>query len=371
MKPITVMQLVPRLEQGGVERGVVEFSRELIKRGHRSIVVSASGRLVEQIATDGGKHITFDVCSKNPLTAAARIERLRRIIMREKPDILHPRSRVPAWMCWLAMKFMRERPRLVTTVHGFNSISAYSKVMLAGERVIYSSGAVKDYVCANYRFDESKLRYVPRGIDMSYFDPEKIDKSFIADFKQQHGLDGRLVVSIVGRITQWKGHTDFIKAIGRVRRSSPNVLGLIVGRTAGNKDEYFTELKKMAEELGGAEAFRFAGPQKNVREIYALSDIVVSAASSKPETFGRIAAEAMAMNTPVVGSAQGGTLDIIKDGEFGLLFEPGNSEMLAEKISEALAANFADFRGYINDHFSLEIMTESELAVYEELINDS
>ncbi|MHC4552008.1 MAG: glycosyltransferase, partial [Planctomycetota bacterium] len=139
-----VMQLVPELNQGGVERGVVELSRELVRRGHESVVVSAGGKLVEQIERDGGEHITLDVCSKNPLTAFGRTRRLKRIICDVQPDIVHPRSRVPAWLCVFALKGLNVP--LVTTVHGFNSVSAYSKVMTAGARVICVSTSIKEYI---------------------------------------------------------------------------------------------------------------------------------------------------------------------------------------------------------------------------------
>ena len=359
-----VVQVLPALVQGGVERGVVDFNRELVRRGHASTVVSAGGPLAERIAADGGRHVTLDVRSKNPLTALSRARALRRLLDELKPDILHARSRVPAWLCRLANR--DRRFPFVTTVHGFNSVNRYSAVMVSGDRVIYGSTAIRDYILAHYRVDPARLRYVPRGIDVHYFDPAKADRDFIERFRAEHGLADRRIAALVGRITEWKGHEVFIRAMAAVQRRAPEWAGLIVGHTAPGKEEYLEHLRKLAQEVGAE--VRFAGPQERVREIYALSDLVVSAASSKPETFGRTAAEAMAMDRPVVASAHGGTLDIVRDGIDGLLFPPGDADALADRILQAAEFAFRGMREHIVRNFSLERMTEAELAVYAELL---
>ncbi len=392
-----IIQILPELNQGGVERGTVELSRELVKRGHQSTVISAGGSQAAQIGKDGGQHITLDVCSKNPLTFPFRVLALRRTLralrdsseirdQRSKvegqktedaqassfksqfssgsPLILHARSRVPAWLCRFANKKLNLP--FITTVHGFNSISKYSEVMTRGDRVIYGSVAIKEYVLENYSVDKNKLRYVPRGIDTEYFSPEKVDQTFTDAFKQKQGLEGKTVITIVGRITEWKGHDTFIRALAEVQKSHPDVVGVVVGGIWNGKDEFFQGLEKLAEDLGAD--LRFVGSQTQVREIYALSDLVVSAASTKAETFGRTAAEALSMNAPVVASAHGGSLDILIDGENGLLFEPGNETELSEKIEQALIFTFSNLRKHIEDNFSLNRMTEDELAVYRELL---
>lgn len=358
-----IVQLIPELNQGGVERGVVEFNRELVKRGHRSTVVSAGGKLADRIDADGGQHIVLDVCSKNPLTFPCRVRQLEKLLRELSPDIIHPRSRVPAWLAWFANK--RLKLPFVTTVHGFNSVGKYSEIMVKGDRVIYGSMAIKDYILSNYVVDESKLRYVPRGVDTEHFDPDITDPAFISGFKTEHGLNDRKIVSMVGRITEWKGHDCFIRALATVQKEHPEVVGLVVGGVWHGKEDYLESLQQLAKETGAD--IRFAGSQSNVREIYALSDLVVSAAHTKPETFGRVAAEALAMNSPVIASAHGGSLDIVRDGENGLFFEPGNDSDLAEKIDDALNGSFQNMRGWIEANFSLEHMTETELAIYREL----
>ncbi len=359
-----IVQILPELNQGGVERGTVELSRELVARGHRSTVISAGGALCAQIGQDGGQHIPLEVCSKNPLTFPFRARKLRRTLAALRPDILHARSRVPAWLCRFANQTLRIP--FVTTVHGFNSISKYSEIMVQGDRVIYGSSAIKEYILKNYTLDESILRYVPRGIDTGLFDPASVDESFIHAFKQQHGLEGKTVITIVGRITEWKGHDTFIRALAAVQKNHPDVVGVAAGGIWHGKEDYFQTLEKLAQDLGAN--IRFTGSQTSVRDIYALSDLVVSAASTKAETFGRTAAEALAMNTPVIASAHGGSLDILLDGENGLFFAPGSERDLAEKIEQALGRSFTNMREHIQRSFSLEHMTETELRVYEELL---
>ena len=411
-----IIQILPELNQGGVERGTVELSRELVQRGHQSTVISAGGTLAGQIDNDGGQHITLDVCSKNPFTAPIRILKLRRILhalssntkrsgVRDQesglgsqepgvsapqqpttsnqqpfsqpshspatnnqqpatsPLILHARSRVPAWLCHFANKKLRIP--FITTVHGFNSVSKYSEIMLRGDRVIYGSSAIKDYILKNYSIDESKLRYVPRGIDMIHFDPETVDNDFIRDFKQRYGLEGKTVITIVGRITEWKGHDTFIRALAEVQKTHPEVVGVVAGGIWHGKKDFFQGLEKLAKELGAN--ICFTGSQTQVRDVYALSDLVVSAASTKAETFGRTAAEALAMNRPVIASAHGGSLDILIDGENGFFFPPKDHKALAEKIFQSLEFDFSNLRKHIEKNFSLDRMTEDELAVYQEV----
>ena len=423
-----IVQILPELNQGGVERGTVELNRELVKRGHQSTVISAGGTQAAQIEKDGGRHITLDVCSKNPFTFPFRVFALRKTlqklmsekeiggrrtevnVVRLNPEgesrsegtralaghthyknqspatsnqppaptafkfpvsnfkfpstVLHARSRIPAWLCHFANKKLKIP--FVTTVHGFNSVSRYSEIMTSGDRVIYGSTAIKDYVLENYSVDESKLRYVPRGIDTAHFDPNKVDASFVNDFKQQYELNGKTVITIVGRITEWKGHDTFIRALAEVQKTHPDIVGVVAGGIWHGKETFFQGLEKLADELGAD--IRFVGSQTQVREIYALSDLVVSAASTKAETFGRTAAEALAMNTPVIASAHGGSLDILLDGENGLLFRPGDAADLTNKIEQSLAFNFKNMRGHIEQHFSLNRMTEDELIVCKELI---
>lgn len=359
-----VVQLLPELNEGGVERGVVELSRELVKQGVESIVISRGGRLVAQLEQDGGRHVTFDLASKNPLTAPLRILRLRALFQELKPDILHARSRVPAWLAWLA-----NRPRktpFVTTVHGFNSVNRYSRVMTFGDRVICVSGAIKAYVQQHYAVPEGKLVVIPRGVDLEHFNPDHLDGDFMAHFAAGHGLSGRCVITSVGRITQLKDYETFIRAIGLLREEIPEVLGVIVGGVHEDKKNYFASLQMLVKSQFLEQNICFVGSQAKVAEIYALSDVVVSS-SKKPESFGRSAAEALAMGRPVAASAHGGMLDIVREGETGALFPPGDVAALAQAIQRCRVLPRTGLRDFVASNFTLARMVEQTLSVYRQL----
>ncbi len=359
-----IVQLLPELNEGGVERGTVELSRELVKLGHESIVISAGGKLQEQIEKDGGRHITFDVCSKNPFTALFRMIQLRKILRTLDPEILHARSRVPAWLTYLSNKKLHIP--FVTTVHGFNSVSPYSAIMTKGDRVICVSGVIKTYIQEHYHTADAKITVIPRGIDLQKFNPQNLDKEFIRTFTEEYSLEDKFIVTSVGRITQLKDLETFISAIAVLKQNHPNVVGLIVGGVREDKQEYFHSLKILVKKLDLEGTIIFTGSQSNVAEIYALSDVVVSS-SKKPESFGRSVAEALALGTPIVATGHGGVLDIIVEGENGFFYPVGESGILAEKILKSKELKFEGYN-YIANNFSLKNMVEKTIEVYEGLL---
>jgi glycosyltransferase involved in cell wall biosynthesis len=358
---VRIVQLLPELHEGGVERGTVELNREFVLRGHESHVISHGGRLAATIERDGGHHHLFDVVRKNPFTVPLRVARLRSLLTRLRPDVVHARSRVPAWLAWLALR--GTGIPFVTTVHGFNSVNAYSRIMTRGDRVICVSGAIRDYIRHHYGVPDEKMVVIPRGVDLEHFDPDRVDQNFMTEFSRSFGLEGRFVVTSVGRITQLKDYETFIRAIARVAEEIPEILALIVGGVREDKAAYFASLKKLVDEMGLTDKIRFTGNQQKVAEIYALSDVVVSS-SKKPESFGRSAAEALAMGVPVIASAHGGILDIVREGETGFLFGNGNAEELTQKIIDSRIVKFADLREFVSKNFSLEQMVEKTFGVY-------
>ncbi len=354
-----IVQLLPELNEGGVERGVVELSRELVKRGYNSIVISNGGKLAKQIEKDGAKHIKCDVCSKNILTAPSRIKKLKKILKEINPDILHYRSRVPGWIIYFANKKLGIST--VSTVHGYNSVSFYSKIMTKGDKVICVSNSIKEYIKKHYNTDENKIIVIPRGVDLKKFNPNNLDINFINKFKKEFVLKDKFVISAVGRITQLKDLETFIKAIKKVQNSLPNTIGLIVGGARENKKEYFNSLKNLTNSLNAP--IIFTGSQNKVAEIYSLSDVIVSS-SKKPESFGRSVAEALALNSPVVASNHGGVLDIIQENKNGYFFKIGDEKELAKNIIKAKELKFDGF-DYIKKNFSLEQMVNKTVKVYE------
>jgi len=363
-----IVQILPALDEGGVERGTVELNREFVRRGMTSTVISVGGRLAEAIGRDGGRHIALDVKSKNPLTAPARAFALRRVLAQLKPDLVHYRSRVPGWLFALANRTLRLP--FVSTVHGFNSVSPYSRIMTAGQRVICPSTAIVAFVRRHYGTPEEKIRLVYRGIDPQLFDPDKLDAAFTAEFRTKHGLEDRFVVLGVGRITPLKGYDALIRATALARARLPRIKTVIVGGAEAARAGHEQELRRLVDELGVGEHVAFAGSQSKIAEIYACGNVLVSANKDKPEAFGRSIAEALSMGCPVIATRFGGALDIVREGVNGWFVEPGadTAPQLADRLVQASQTTFTGLRGDALARFSLNGMVEQTLAVYREVL---
>lgn len=357
-----IVQLLPELNEGGVERGVVELNRELVKQGVNSIVISNGGKLTTKITKDGGLHMRVNVCSKNPFSAPFRIYKLYKVIKNLNPDILHVRSRVPGWMVYFANKPLHKK--VVSTVHGFNSIGFYSSIMTKSDKIICVSNSVKEYIQANYK--TPLLSVIPRGIDLEVFNPANVDKEFIESFLQKYSLKNSFIVTLVGRITQLKDIESFIKSIHILKEKQSNIKALIVGGVRDDKKEYFNTLQHLVKSLNLENHVIFAGSQEKIAEIYSLSDVVVSS-SRKPESFGRSVAEAIALNTPVVATNHGGVKDIIVENKNGFLSPLQNPAQQANNILKAKGLEFDGF-SYIKKEFSLSQMVEKTLKVYKDLM---
>jgi len=360
-----IVQLLPELNEGGVERGTMELSREIVKLGHESIVISAGGRMAEQIEADGGKHIALDVCSKNILTAPWRMLKLREVLKELQPDILHARSRVPAWLTYMANKKLGFP--FVTTVHGLNSINAYSKVMTKGNRVITVSEVVREYIIKGYGVKKDKITVIQRGVDTEAFSLAHLDDVFIEVFKEKYALHDKFIITSVGRVTWLKDYETYIKSIALVKKDIPNVVGLIVGGVREDKTDYFESLKALAKKEGVEEQIIFTGSQTNIAEVYALSDILVNA-SLKMGNVARTIVESLAMNTPVIATTFEGLNNLIVDEVNGAIIETQNPDDLAEKIRylyENMPQNVKETLPYA---FMLKALVESTLEVYKTVL---
>ena len=351
--------MLPSLDLGGIERGVVELSRELVRHNTESIVLSTGGALAQQIDDDGGRHIVFDCAAKNPFNAPMRAWRLRRLLQQLKPDIIHIRSRVPAWL----LRFAGAPCPTISTFHGLYKTGRYSAIMTVADKVICPSTAVFEHVSRYYGTPDERLTVIHRGLDLEYFDPQKTDTEFCRGFRQKHRLENAVIASIVGRLSTLKGHDIFIRAIARAKQRIPGLVGLIVGDSG--KISRLSRLKTLATELGVGEHLRFVGAQKQMREFYHLSDFVVSA-SRQPEAFGRTVAEALAMERPVIAPAHGGALDIIRDGKNGYLVPPADDAALADAIIRGTSKKWQELRESVQC-FSLTQMTEKTITVYEKI----
>jgi len=355
-----IVQILPELNQGGVETVVLDLNRELVKLGHQSTVISSGGKLAGQIEKDGGRHITLDVCSKNPLTAPLRIRALRSRLQALRPTLIHAHSRVPAWLAWFANKQLKLP--WITTVHGFNSVNKYSAIMTKGDHVICVSNPVKEYIQQNYPVDTSKISVIHCGIAMERFDPKALDHQQLDKLKSEFGLHEKFVATSIGRITELKDYETFIRAIAAAVQVDPDIRGLIVGNIRKDKKDYYNRLQQLVADLKMEKHIHFATRCTSMPELYALSDVVVSC-SKKPESFGLTLIEALAMNTPVIATRHGGPLDIIKEGRNGYFFEPQNAEELAHLIKKNHMP-VIDFRTGIINRFSINNMIESTMSVY-------
>ena len=362
-----IVQILPSLNDGGVERGVVDSNRLYVRAGHESVVIPAGGRRGAQIAADGGRHVTLDVRSKNPLTAPFRAWALRRALRAIRPDLVHFRSRVPGWLTLWA-----NRPLglpTVSTMHGLNHPGPYSSVMVRADRVICVSTAGRAFVREHYPWvPEARLSVIPRGVDLETFDPARLDAAWQADFRKRWGLEGRFVAAAIGRVSRLKGVDVLIRAVAELKDAWPELAALVVGGPQKHQEGYLDELQALARDLGVGDRVVFAGSQSHIPEIDALADVLCSCNVSKPESFGRTVAEALAMETPVVAAAHGGVLDIVRDGLDGFLVPPGDPHALAQALRRIRGASFGPLRPHIAERFTAERMAADTLALYADLL---
>jgi glycosyltransferase involved in cell wall biosynthesis len=314
---LTVLQMLPALASGGVEQGTLEVGRELVRQGHRSLVISTGGRLVEQLEREGSEHIAWQVAKHSHLLPLRYLFRLRDLLRRERVDILHARSRHPAWLAWLAWKGMspNERPRFITTAHGLYSVNRYSAVMARGERVIAISRTVRDYLTSNYSriIGPEAIEVIYRGVDPERFRPDfRPSKEWLQRWRQEFPqLVGKPVVTLPGRLSRLKNHADFVEIAARLRQRIPEVQALIVGGEDPRRKGYADEIRALVRDRR-LDHVHFTGHRSDMREILALSNVVFSLTSAPPEAFGRTVVEALSLGIPVVGYEQGGTGEILR-----------------------------------------------------------
>ena len=331
---VKVVHLVPAMEQGGVESVVCNLNRALVKAGWDSVVVSRGGRLVKRIECDGGRHIALDLKSKNPLSYFCRAGALRKILQAERPDLVCAHSRVPAWLFVWANRSLGLK--WITYAHGANSVSRYSEVMTKGDLVVSPSRFLADYLKANYGTSETKIRVIPNCVDAERFDPSNLDRAFVEAKRREWGIrDGEHVVMAIGRITPVKGLDSLIGDV-------PADQKLVI---VGGADRHHLDYERRLKASAGANVV-FAGQQEKIPECISIADEIVSANTTKPESFGLSVVEAYAMNKPVRAKRFGG---------------------VAEIMAAVENANAASYREAVLALYGFDKMAERTLAVYREL----
>jgi glycosyltransferase involved in cell wall biosynthesis len=364
-----IIQLLPELQSGGVERGTLEVARALVAAGHESLVVSQGGRLVAQLQAEGSTHLTLPIHRK-ALASLWQIRPLRRLILQHQPDILHVRSRIPAWLTHFALRGIppAQRPHLVSTVHGFYSVNRYSQIMTRAERVIAVSDSVVDYILTHYpACAPERITRIYRGIDPrefphGYQPPAAWWQQVYAHHPE---LEHKQWITLAGRITRLKGHDTLIHLIAQLRPQYPQLHAVIVGGADPKKQAYLDELQALVAELGLQDAVTFVGHRSDMREWLAASTVVLSL-STQAETFGRTALEALSVGTPVIGWNRGGVAEILSVLYPQGLVEPEHHQALITTL-EALLAN--PTRPDTVQQFQLRQMTDQTLALYQQLLN--
>ena len=364
-----VVQILPELNAGGVERGTLEIAAALVAGGHDSIVISNGGRQVEALEEAGSSHIAMPVHRKH-LSSLGQVKPMRRLLEELKPDIVHIRSRVPGWITWLAWRKMdpATRPRLVSTVHGFYSTNFYSAVMTRGERVIAVSKSIRDYILEHYpKTDSDIIRLVYRGIEPGHFQRgHQPGAAWLEKWRSDYPeFEGRILILLPGRITRLKGHKDLFELVAALKREGLPVQGLIAGDTHPKKKDYLNELKDLVAELKIDKEISFLGHRSDIREVMAVSQLIC-ALSQQPESFGRTVLEAMALGKPVVGYDCGGVGELL-----GELFPdgrvpPGDRSALLRASRRIINDELEP--GEVGDPFTLKAMCDSTLEVYRELV---
>jgi glycosyltransferase involved in cell wall biosynthesis len=364
---LTVLQMLPALDSGGVERGTLQVARELVRRGHRSLVISTGGRLVPQLEADGSEHVTWRVSKSDHVIPLSYVWKLRDLLRRERVDILHVRSRHPAWLAWLAWRGMAQstRPKFVTTAHGLYSVNWYSGVMARGERVIAISQTVRDYLLANYprlaRPETTAVIYrgvQEEGYDFDFAPSEEWLRRWEAEYPH---LAGRPLVTLPGRLTRLKGHGDFLRLLELLARDRPDVQGVIVGGADPRRAGYAEELRRTVRDMG-LRNVTFTGHRNDLREILAISRVALSLTANPPEAFGRTVAEALSLGTPVVGYDHAGTGEVLRALFPAGAVPPGDVAAAAGRTREMLDIAQPEIRP--NTVFRERRMLDQTLALY-------
>ncbi len=374
----TILQVVPALVSGGVERGTIEIAKYLKASNYNSIVISAGGPLVEILNKHDIVHIKLNVNSKNPFIIWRNSKLIGKIIQKYNVDLIHARSRAPAWSCYIAAK--SNNKKFITTFHGIYSISNflkkyYNSIMTEGLKIIAVSNFVKQHIIDNYNADESKIEVIHRGVDHNSFDPAKKDEVKLAKFKEKYNVPKKLpIILLPSRMSSWKGHLILIEALHKIKHL--DFYCIIVGDLS--KHPNFTQrVGERIAQLKLQSKIQIFGNETDMLGLYCLADIVLST-STQPEAFGRTIIEGQAMEKLVIATNIGGAAETINDKVTGFHVKVGDSSDLADKLSYCLSILGTDKQQEIGSaarasaikNFSLNSMLSKTIKIYEEVFSN-
>ena len=374
-KPV-VLQVLPELQHGGVEWGTIQIAEALNNEGYTNFVASSGGRLVYELDKIKVKHFTLPLKTKNIFKMYLNSLKLAKIIKENGINIVHARSRAPAWSAYWAAK--KAGVKFMTTFHGTYGLGpkgikkVYNKVMTFGEIIIAISEHIKKHMLNNYVVDEDKIRLIPRCVDVEKFSPFAVTQERIIRTISDNNLpEDRPIITLVGRITRWKGQHLLVEAMSLLKHKE--AYAIIVGSDQG-RVKYTNELKELAKKLKTDDRIQFIEESFDIPALLMVSDIVLSTAI-EPEAFGRAAIEGQAMGKIVLASNIGGSLENVIDGVSGKLFQSGDAKSLAEAIDWALDMPLAERKAMsaaaiknVHDNFTKQIMCDKTIDVYKELL---
>ncbi|MDF7673751.1 glycosyltransferase family 4 protein [Acetobacteraceae bacterium ESL0709] len=373
-----ILQILPRLDAGGVEQGTVDMAEAIVKAGGRALVVSGGGRLVSRLRYVGGEHITLDLeKSFSPFSFFRRVKKVRAICRVHDVDLIHARSRYPAWIACCAAR--KERIPFVTTWHGVHEARNflkrfYNSVLVKGQYVIAVSQHVAEKIARNYKRVEDRIRLIPRGCDPDVFNREAVSGTRVqALIERWYIPEGSHIILMAGRLTPWKGQRFLIEALSDMKDAMGGEW-VCVFAGVETKTDFSRELALQAQRAGIIDHLRFIGNCTDMPAAYAIADLVV-VPSLKPEPFGRVAIEAQMMGCPVIGTGEGGLGETVIDCETGILVSSGNVEALKNAIIGVLTAdkaNLKDVSRHAHEHamkyFAKDRMQEETLKVYDAVL---
>lgn len=375
---LTVIQVIPRLDSGGAERGAVDVVRALVQAGHRAIIIAEGGRLVKEVLGHGGEFIAMPVASKSPLQIWKNAKHLEQIIKETGASLIHARSRAPAWSAYLASK--RTGIPFVTTYHGLYKAKStfkkwYNGIMAKGDAVIAVSHFIGDHIAANHPYAQGKVTVIPRGVDTARYVAGGVSRLRIEAMIKSWGLsdDLRRIILLPGRVSRIKGHLVLVEATHLLLKKRSDFVCVCLGDDQG-KEDYNKELEKTIRKYNLQPYIRFVGHTLDMPAAYAVSDVVV-VPSTRPEAFGRIPIEAQIMGRPVIAAAHGGACETIQDKVTGFLVPPSDAKAMAESMDYVLDMSDEEKiqmarlgRQSVEELYQVDKMCASTLTVYQNIV---
>lgn len=371
---LRILQVLPSLVSGGVERGTIEISKALVSAGATSYVASSGGPIEEQIRAHGAEHILMPLKSKNPIKMLLNIFRLRKLILEKDINIIHARSRAPAWSAYFAACLTGIT--FITTFHGIYNFDNklkqfYNSIMAKGDRVIAISEYVYNHIIREYRIPSTKIHIIPRGVDCSYFHNDSVSQARLdaIAYLLNYVKDGRKIILLSARFARGKGHLYLLEILKLLNRK--DYICYLVGDIKDNKDDYAAEVEQKIKDYQLDHEVKIIAHITDMPALYKLADIVISP-SVQPEAFGRTIIEGQAMEKIVIATEHGGAaIDAIEDKISGFHIPIDNPKEAANILDQVLSLDAEEIKDItknalhnVQTHFTLKEMCKSTLDVY-------